>query len=152
MKFGMLCGLSGLVLSSAAHAEAAATCQPPPAFKAWNAPAASALEPGRSKEIALALTTKFRRTPGKLPVAGTYGGIVPMVVPKPGAYLIALDVPAWIDVVHGGTLVPSIDHSRAEACSGIHKIVRFPLMAGPYVIQISGSPSPKARIMIVPAD
>lgn len=152
MKF-RLAGLGIITFwASSALAENVSTCPPPAAFKAWASPSSVALVPGRSKDLSLKLTTRLNRAPGKLPKAGTYGGMVPFIVPKPGPYLIALDVPAWIDVVQSGTVVASIDHARAEQCTGIHKIVRFPLSVGRHVIQISGSPSAKARIMIVPAD
>lgn len=151
MKFGRLGLLLSFALASGAAAQEIAPCAPPHVFKAWNATSPSSLALGRAKDLRLELTTKFRRTPGKLPKAGTYGGMVPLIMPKSGPYLIALDVPAWIDVIEGGVPVASIDHARAEQCTGIHKIVRFPLMAGRHVLQISGSPKATARIMVVPA-
>lgn len=152
MKFGTVGMGLAAIWATGAMAQDVSPCPPPAAFKAWAKPSSSALVPGRSTDLSLKLTTKFSRTPGKLPKAGTYGAMVPLIVPKPGPYLIALDVPAWIDVVQSGTVIPSIDHERAEQCTGIHKIVRFPLAAGPHIVQISGSPNAKARIMIVPAD
>jgi hypothetical protein len=105
----------------------------------------------------LALTAQdqvhFQAPPGKAPkTGGTYAGLVRLKVPTQGLYRISVDQPFWIDVVSGVELVHSTDYQGSAGCSAPHKIVQFVLPANQdLVLQVSGMPSPKARLTITSA-
>ncbi|GBQ24007.1 hypothetical protein ACLRDC_11050 [Gluconacetobacter sacchari] len=78
------------------------------------------------------------------------GGMMVFNAPRAGTYRIMLDARAWLDVVRDGASIGSTHHGRGPACSGIGKMVDFPLPAGRAIVQISGSPKPEIEIMVIP--
>ncbi|WP_337186860.1 homogentisate 1,2-dioxygenase [Phenylobacterium sp.] len=78
----------------------------------------------------------------------SYGGLFAFDVPKAGTYIVALSTGAWIDVVRDGKAVESTAHGRGPACTGIRKMVTFPLEPGRHVIQIAANGAPDLSILV----
>lgn len=78
-----------------------------------------------------------------------FGGMVPVVVDRPGRLVIALSEAAWIDVVRDGSFVTSVAHGHGPACSGIRKMIEFDVTPGRYLLQISGASSASIDAMAV---
>lgn len=79
------------------------------------------------------------------------GGLFTLALKSPARVGIALDGPAWVDVVTGTIAVASVDHGHGPDCSGIRKIVWFDLAAGRHVVQIAGAKAGMVRIMAADA-
>ena len=90
-----------------------------------------------------------RIVPGKPPSAGSYAGLVMFQVPRPGIYRVALGQKAWIDVIRGRAGMASSAHAMGPRCTGIAKLVDFPLRPGRYVMQVTGAPTPTLPATIV---
>ncbi|MBW6522477.1 homogentisate 1,2-dioxygenase [Sphingomonas sp. RHCKR47] len=90
-----------------------------------------------------------RIAPGKTPPAGSYAGLVMFQVTRPGTYRVALGQKAWIDVVRGRAGVASSAHAMGPRCTGVAKLVDFPLRPGRYVMQLTGAPAPTLPATIV---
>lgn len=116
-----------------------------------NAPAA--IEVGLSARMGLAPITEvdYEVAPERPAPPASFGGIVSFEVAQAGTYRVGLDGPAWIDIVRDGALVASIAHGRGPECSGIRKIVDFPLQPGRYLLQVSGNPEPRITAMVAAA-
>lgn len=117
---------------------------------AVSAPEQASLNVGEAAQVTLRPTPEVRylSTPGKLGDASSFGGMVSFSIAEPGTYRIALGASAWIDVVGAGSAVTSINHSRGPDCSGIRKMVDFPLGPGRYTLQIVGSGTPRIEVLI----
>lgn len=89
---------------------------------------------------------QFPVAPGKGGKAG-HGGLLTLAVKTPAKVGIALSAGAWVDVVKGTAPVASVEHGHGPVCSGIRKIVWFPLDAGVYTIQIANAPEATIRVM-----
>jgi hypothetical protein len=92
----------------------------------------------------------FVLTPERKPNAGTTLGTVLTFasVPRAGHYQVTLSEEAWIDLIQGGKMVPSYDHSGGPECPGVRKSVRFELSRGPLVLQLSGAASSPVLVAI----
>ncbi|KXV62940.1 hypothetical protein AD949_09065 [Acetobacter orleanensis] len=77
------------------------------------------------------------------------GGMFAFDAPAAGTYRVMLGSRAWLDVVQDGKTVVSSDHHRGPACSGIGKMVDFPLTAGRAVVEVSGSGKPDMTVMVI---
>ena len=62
---------------------------------------------------------------------------------------MALDGPAWIDVLRGGERLASAEHGHAPPCSGARKLVAYDLAPGRYMVQISGAKTTATTVMVV---
>jgi hypothetical protein len=128
----------------AAHATAGTT--------GTNRAAAPLLDPDRLYELQLNLLAQvqFAAPPGKSKGGnGPYAGLALIRVPKAGLWRIALDQPAWIDVVADGQPIASNDYQGRAGCHAPHKIVQFQLSASqPLIIQLSGTPELQVRLTI----
>ncbi|MDX3900474.1 MAG: hypothetical protein QHC40_08205 [Sphingobium sp.] len=82
---------------------------------------------------------------------GGHGGLFTLPVKAPAKVGIALSAGAWVDVVKGTTPVAPVEHGHGPACSGIRKIVWFPLEAGIYTVQIANAPEATIRVMAADA-
>ncbi len=91
----------------------------------------------------------FPLPPGKAGAAGSYAGLLRLTIAEPGTYRVALGTGAWIDVVANGVAVAAGAHGHGPACSGIHKMVDFPLQAGAYIVQISASAEAQTKVLVV---
>lgn len=81
------------------------------------------------------------------------GGLAAFRIDTAGTYRIAIDSAAWLDVVHDGKTLESVNHGRGPDCSGIRKMVDFKLQPGIYTLQIVGNGTANLRVMLanVPA-
>jgi hypothetical protein len=93
---------------------------------------------------------QFAVPPGKGAKEG-HGGLFTLPLRQAARVGIALDGPAWVDVVTGTTAVVSVEHGHGPACSGIRKIVWFDLPAGRHLVQIAGSKAATVRVMAADA-
>ncbi|GBR07317.1 hypothetical protein GLI01_34490 [Gluconacetobacter liquefaciens] len=162
--------LIGLAPSAPARADAPqANCTPgkpalPDDLRAWTSPThfeaagtVSALDhavlpPGQAALVALRPTpdVSYALRPDEPGGTVSSGGMVAFDAPKAGTYRVMLNARAWLDVVRDGTAIASTHHEHGPACSGIGKMVDFPLPAGRSVIQLSGSGQPEIEIMVMP--
>jgi hypothetical protein len=69
---------------------------------------------------------------------------------KPGAAgsFVALSAGAWLDMVQDGAAVASTAHEHGAECSGLRKMVSFPLKPGRHVIQLSGNKEDTIRVVV----
>jgi hypothetical protein len=93
---------------------------------------------------------QFAIPPGKSKGGnGPYAGLARVRVPTSGTWRIALDEPAWIDVVAAGQAIASSDYQGRPDCHAPHKIVQFPLPANQeLLIQLSGTAQTQVRLTI----
>lgn len=92
---------------------------------------------------------RFVAGPGKQSLPdGAHAGVVKVRLAHAGLYRVSLDVPAWIDAVAAGQLVPSRAFQGRAGCSAPHKVVEYDLPAGDVWIQISGSMADHARVTV----
>lgn len=78
----------------------------------------------------------------------SYGGLFNFTIDRAGTYRIALGSGAWIDVLKGQAPITSTAHSHGPDCSGIRKMVDFPLTPGRYTLQIAANGEPALSLMI----
>lgn len=150
--------------STAAQAqELAAECTPPRApvgeLAPWTAPtemtsAARVAQAGEAPvRVGQAVELGLRpvsavRYPLAAEKVGGQGGLAEVTIETAGTYAIALGSAAWIDVIVDGKPIASTAHGHGEPCTGIRKIVEFPLPAGRHVIALSGSAEPRVRLLV----
>jgi len=96
---------------------------------------------------------KFLIVPHHVPKPDSFGGTPAFEVPKDGSYRVSSGVVVWLDVVETATGQNVQSQSFEEqAKSDLHKYVVFPLRAGvQYTLQISGSKTAAASVLITPA-
>jgi hypothetical protein len=86
--------------------------------------------------------------PEKLSGAAAQGGLVAVMIPEAGTWQVSLNSGAWIDVLQNGIAVTSTAHGHAFTCSGLRKVVDFPLAPGRVVIQISANVDPSLIALV----
>jgi hypothetical protein len=93
---------------------------------------------------------QFAAAPGKARGGnGPNAGLARFKVPQAGTWRIALDQPAWIDVVADGQAIASSDYQGRAGCHAPHKIVQFALPSNTQLlIQLSGTPETQVRLTI----
>lgn len=96
---------------------------------------------GHAARLTLLPTPEVRypHRPEKPGGSVSYGGLVRIDVPAAGTYRVALSSAAWVDLVRGGTPVTSVKHGHGPDCTGIRKMVDYPLQPGSYTLQISAN-------------
>lgn len=111
---------------------------------------AARISPGKAIDARLSPGTKvhFGDGPGRAKDVGDNAGMFAFSVDRPGTYRVALGSGGWIDVLEGGKAVESSAHGHGAKCSGIVKMVDFPLKAGEHVLQIEGSKEATIGILI----
>jgi hypothetical protein len=111
---------------------------------------AATLPTGHRIDAALKPTSDVRyiARPEKPGGSVSYGGMFNFRAETDGTYRVALGSAAWIDVLNGETAVVSTAHGHGPVCSGIRKIVDFPLKAGPYTLQIAANGKSTAQVMV----
>ncbi len=132
-----LAGWSGrTALTAAADAEGAASAP---------------LIAGRGVDAALNQTDKMHYVvrPEKPGGSASYGGLFTFTVERPGIYRVALGSGAWIDMLRGEEAVTSTAHGHGPECSGVRKMVDFPLTPGRYVLQIAANGSATLPLLLV---
>lgn len=95
---------------------------------------------------------EFAQPPGKgSKPEGMHAGLAKIRLVSAGAFRVALDVPAWIDVIAAGRPVPSRAFEGRHGCSAPHKVVEFDLPAGDALIQVSGASPDHVTLSVTPA-
>lgn len=114
--------------------------------------AAPVLTPGQAVELALrpAGQVLFASGPGKPGTADSFAGLIAFQVDRAGTWRVALGKAAWVDVVRDGVPVASTGHGHGPACTGIRKIVDFPLAPGRYLLQLAGAVQDRVTALILP--
>lgn len=109
------------------------------------------LEPGRAAPLRLVQGADVEYAVSvEGPDDAGFGGVLRFTVAEAGTWRIALASAAWIDVVADGKTVASSAHGHGAACSGIRKMVDFPLTPGSYVLQISGNATAETSVLLAP--
>ena len=105
---------------------------------------------GRGATAALRPSAQVRLAApvGHPPAADTASGVFTFAIATAGRYRVALGAGAWVDVVAGGTALPSVAHAHGTACSPVRKMVDYDLQPGRYRLQIVGSAAPVISLMI----
>ncbi|MFV0644153.1 MAG: homogentisate 1,2-dioxygenase [Sphingomonadaceae bacterium] len=108
------------------------------------------LKAGESAILALHETENMRYAAPlkKQSEANSFGGLARIDVREAGTYRIALGSRAWVDIVSGQTAITSIAHSHGPDCTGIRKMVDFPLTPGRYNVQIADSEQPEIKLLV----
>ena len=141
----------------AASAQVPCPTPPPvaPGLEGWASAgrATKRLPLGHRVDVALSplAQVRYALAPEKPGTDAQSGAVLRFNVPRAGTYRIALGAAAWIDVVAGGSAVPSTGHGHGPACTGIRKIVDFTLAPGAHLLQISGSDARTIAVLIAPA-
>ncbi|TZG27199.1 hypothetical protein [Sphingomonas montanisoli] len=148
-----------LLLATPAFAQTAATpdCRvTTPAFPGplatWPKPVVSdgkLIAVGQAAKLVLVSQAKLKYA--VKPQKDGLGAILTVQVMEKGRYQIASSGRVWIDVLHAGGTLASVEHGHGAACTGIAKIVQFDLEPGPYTIALSGGASPDLTLLIAPA-
>jgi hypothetical protein len=119
------------------------------------ATASPELEPARlNLEQAATVTlhpgndVQFVIAPEKTGTAGSYGGMLSLDVHEAGTYQVGLSEGAWLDMVQDGSAVASTGHAHDAQCSGLRKMVSFPLKPGRHVIQLSGNKENTIQVVV----
>jgi hypothetical protein len=96
-----------------------------------------------------AADVKLPAEPGRVHGADTYAGLLKLRLPRTSTYRISTDQRLWIDVVGPDGVVKSTKFAMQPGCDKLHKSVAFRLEPDiDYWIQISGSPTPNAVLLI----
>jgi len=111
---------------------------------------AATLGIGSAADAALKSTSEvsYVMRPEKPGGSVSYGCLFAFTVDQPGIYRVALGSGAWIDVLRGKNVVASTAHGHGPDCSGIRKMVDFPLTPGRYTLQIAANGEPAVSLMI----
>jgi hypothetical protein len=113
---------------------------------------APALTPDRLYELELRAQPEvtFAVPPSRTwPSEATYAGLARLTVETAGVYRIALDQPAWVDVLVSRVVLPIRDFQGRPGCSAPHKVVEFALPAGKAVIlEFSASVTPSIKVTV----
>lgn len=109
------------------------------------------IAPGQAIDAKLSTGSKVHFGDGEARAAevGDNAGIFAFSVDRPGTYRVALGSAGWVDVLEGGKAIESSAHGHGAECSGIVKLVDFPLKAGEHVLQIEGSKEAVVGLMVV---
>lgn len=105
---------------------------------------------GQAASLTLLQTPEVRYPlrPEKPGGSVSYGGLVLIDVREAGTYRVALDSAAWIDLVRDEQAVTSSKHGHGPDCTGIRKMVDFPLTPGTYTLQISANGQPQMTVLV----
>lgn len=111
---------------------------------------AATLAIGSAADATLKSTANVRYVtrPEKPGGSVSYGGLYSFTVDRAGTYRVALGSGAWINVLKGKTAITSTAHGHGPDCSGVRKMVDFPLTPGRYTLQIAGNGEPTLPLMI----
>ncbi len=93
---------------------------------------------------------KLPSPPERAPKPGSFAGFATVKnIPASGVYSISLSAAAWIDVLQNGNFLKPKAFSGVTGCDGIRKTVKFDLVAGPAIIQVSSVSEPTIKIVIM---
>jgi len=136
----------------------------PPAYAAWAAKSdldaagaaadlpKAAMVPGKAVTAHLLPTRQVAYVvqPEKPGGSVSKGGMFEVKIDTGGVYRFASGSGAWIDVLKDGKILESVNHMGGPACTGIRKMVDFPLEPGRYVLQISANADETLPFLILP--
>jgi hypothetical protein len=110
----------------------------------------NALPIGQTRSVTLIDSQRvhYAAPPEKPAEPKSFGGTIRFTVPEGGTYRIALGSAAWLDVVQSGKTVASVNHAHGPNCTGIRKLVDFPLTPGDVVLQIANSAKPEMTVLV----
>ena len=163
----LLAGAPALAQSPRPNTVPKDTCiakAPPPADMAgWSTPVSLAaalteadaartpLAPGMAvtAKFSPVAEVKYRVPPEKADGPATFGGLYTLKITEAGTYRIASSAAPWVDIFVQTAPVRSSAHGHGPDCTGIGKMVDFPLQPGDYLVQFSESLTPAAEIMVV---
>ncbi|WEK47710.1 MAG: homogentisate 1,2-dioxygenase [Candidatus Andeanibacterium colombiense] len=91
---------------------------------------------------------KYPLRPEKPGGSVSYGGLFGFTVAEAGTYRVALGSGAWIDVLKDGRAIGSSAHGHGPDCSGVRKMVDFPLEPGSYTLQIAANGQPSLPLLV----
>jgi hypothetical protein len=144
-----------LLMTGAAAAQPACPAQGAAGVELKAATASPELEPARltlDKQATVTLhpgnDVRFVISPEKPGSAGSFGGMLSLDVREAGTYQVALSAGAWLDMVQDGSAVASTGHEHGGECSGLRKMVSFPLKPGRHVIQLSGNKEDTIQVVV----
>ncbi|WP_336978084.1 hypothetical protein [Altererythrobacter fulvus] len=126
----------------------------PAEWTGWDSPSAAPengdISAGQAWSFTLAPVEQVALTgfDGKELPEGSMGAVLTFTAPAAGTYLITVADPMWIDVIGPKGVIESSSHGHGSDCSGIGKIVHFPLEAGAYRIELSAAQVATSRLMI----
>ena len=92
------------------------------------------------------------KAPERPPKDDTFAGYLAVAGLAAGTYSISLSDAAWVDVVEDDQFLKAKAHSGVQGCEGIRKVLQFELKGDPLVIQISGAPTPRLNLAVLPAE
>lgn len=155
----MAAGLIGLTSPAAALAQAAPPVCPQPAaaegvLAPWNEAVAlpsGEIAAGQAARVKLEPVgaVRFAVAPEKRGNDASFGGGVSLTIAESGTYRVALATPGWIEVVGADGAIASSAHSHGPECTGIRKMVDFPLTPGTYTMQIAANPTAQTTLLVV---
>jgi len=110
-----------------------------------------ALAVGQAADVTLLPTPKVRYPlrPEKPGGSVSYGGLIGVDVKDAGTYRVALSSGAWIDLIRDGKAVISVAHGHGPACTGVRKMVDFPLTPGRYTLQLGANGEAQMKVLVV---
>jgi hypothetical protein len=132
-----------------------ATPQLPPEWAAWAtpgpAPADGVLSPNTAYEITLAPVAEVDLTgfDGKELPEGSRGAVFKLAIPRDGIFRVTVANPMWIDLIGPDGVVESSAHGHGPDCSGLGKIVDFPLKQGTYRLEFSAAEVLTSAVMVL---
>jgi hypothetical protein len=109
-----------------------------------------ALAVGQAAEVTLLLTPQvhYPLRPEKPGGPVSYGGLIGVEVKDAATYRVALSSGAWIDLVHDAKAVTSVAHGHGPACTGVRKMVDFPLTPGRYTLQLGANGEEQMKVLV----
>ncbi len=94
---------------------------------------------------------KLPSPPERAPKPETFAGFSTVKnISANGIYTISLSAAAWVDVLQNGSFLKPKAFSGATGCDGIRKTMKFELVAGPAIIQVSGVSESTIKIAVMP--
>jgi hypothetical protein len=97
-------------------------------------------------------TANLPKAPERTPKDDTFSGYLAITGIAAGAYSISLSDAAWVDVVQDDRFLKAKAHSGVQGCQGIRKVLQFELKGDPLVIQISGAPTLRLNLAVLPVE
>ncbi|HOY79997.1 MAG TPA: hypothetical protein PLN33_19450 [Hyphomonadaceae bacterium] len=151
----------------AAKPEAVCTAEakPPAGFEDWNGKAAittatsaehvahASLALGKGYDATLLNTPKVAMPvqPEKPGGSVAHAGLFSFTVETAGSYTVALGTAAWIDVLEDGKSLEPTKFGHGPECTGIRKMVVFPMKPGVHTLQVSANAAPTLKLMVAKA-
>jgi hypothetical protein len=97
-------------------------------------------------------TANLPKGPERTPKDDTFSGYLVIMGIASGTYSISVSDVAWLDVVEDDHFLKAKAHSGVQGCQGIRKVLQFELRGDPLIVQISGAPTPRLNVAILPAE